>query len=354
MKKKGIVGLMNLGNTCYANTVVQCLMHTMPMTYFFMLNKHKESLNGEKQRLITLHWEQLLTVAWRKPETEAVSPKNFIKIIEIVSRQMKAENKVSSVFRAGQQHDCVEFLQFMLDCLHDSMVIPVGINISGTPRNRIDQLMIESYKQYQKHYESKYSVVVDMFSGQYFAQIVTRDNLGPAEHSETFDPFTILTLELPPAARRCTLYDCFDMLIRPEIITGWKGERCSTERLIEKKTFLWKLPNILVIHLKRFVNMYVKNMCQVQIPETIDLTNYCMGYDNEHAKYQLYAVANHIGTLHFGHYYADCKSLRNGWHRFDDHKVTSIQASDIRENYAYCLFYFRTPCDGTTPAAAKT
>ena len=346
MGKKGIVGFVNLGNTCYLNTTLQCLLHTMPLTYFFILDKHTEVLRKDRpQHVVTMQWAHVLGVAWKDERTEAISPKNFVRFISEVSGALKRQNKLTTEFRVGQQHDMVEFLQFMLDCFHESMETKIDVAICGEPQNRVDQLMIESYKHFRQHYASKYSVVIDMLSGQYFTQVVTRDSVGPAEHAESFDPFTVLTLELPKAAKRCTLYECFDLMVRPEIIKGWKGVRCAAPRVIEKKTFLWKLPSIFVIHLKRFVNMYVKNTCEVEVPEELDVSNYCMSYDNENARYRLYAVANHVGNLHFGHYYADCRSLRHGWHRFDDQRVSTIHASDLNRSHAYCLFYYRLPND---------
>ena len=346
MGKKGVVGLVNLGNTCYANTAAQCLMHTMPLTYFFMLGKHADAMCDGPHKQVTAHWVQLLNVAWRDADTFAVSPKNFVRTFSTVSRQLKERGALSTEFRVGEQHDMVEYLQFLLDCFHTALKTKIEVTVRGTPCNRLDQLMVDSYEQYRRHYEPEYSVVIDMFSGQYYTQICTRDVTGPAEHSESFDPFTVLTLELPKAAASCSLYRCFDMLVRPEMITGWKGERCDKARLVEKKTYLWRLPSILVIHLKRFVNQYVKNTCQVEIPERLDLTNYCMGYDNENARYRLYAVANHKGTLHYGHYYADCRTMHHDWFRFDDQSVTPIDVGDLRSNHAYCLFYYREPSGG--------
>ena len=46
---KGLSGLQNLGNTCFMNTSIQCLSHTLPLTYYFLKNNYLEYLNKNKK-----------------------------------------------------------------------------------------------------------------------------------------------------------------------------------------------------------------------------------------------------------------------------------------------------------------
>lgn len=339
----GLIGLVNLGNTCYMNTTIQCLVHTIPLTKLFMNNNYKKHLNDKsKNRIFALQWDNLVNHMWTPKEgISSLCPKNFVRLNELISKKMYQENKVSSAFIVGQQHDMAEYLQFVLDILHDSISCHVIMNSEGNIKTRLDKLMVDSYSNFCTHFQKDYSCIIDLFAGQYFTQIVTCDAIATSEHSESFDPFTILTACLPSGLKECTIYNCLDIMISDEIIDGWKGETSKTPRSIKKNLYLWKLPNILIIHLKRFANHFNKNNCKVQIEHELDLTKYCKGYDSTNAKYTLYAVGNHIGNLNFGHYFADCFIENVGWYRFDDTKVSMIKKEELNPNTAYMLFYVK-------------
>jgi len=162
-----------------------------------------------------------------------------------------------------------------------------------------------------------------------------------------------------------TLNQCFQSFSRPERLdmdNMWYCSRCKEHVQALKTMKLWRLPNILVIHLKRFEFKHAlrrdKLSTFVDFPLAgLDMTPHCAHVkstkdhsnfvqDNVPADYDLFAVINHYGRLGFGHYTAfamewDETGISEAWNAFDDSRVHQIKPSEIQSSAAYILFYRR-------------
>lgn len=84
---------------------------------------------------------------------------------------------------------------------------------------------------------------------------------------------------------------------------------CKKPQQATKKLDLWRLPEVLVVHLKRFsYSRYLKNKLEtfVDFPiNNLDLSTY-VAYGNSQStnRYVLYAISCHYGGLGGGHYTA--------------------------------------------------
>ena len=129
----------------------------------------------------------------------------------------------------------------------------------------------------------------------------------------------------------------------------WYCPHCSKFVRPTKKTDIWTCPEFLVLHLKRFItesSSSRKNDQLVRYPSEINLKNYIVGplVDGD-ARYRLYAVIQHHGTINSGHYTAICKSPNtnsNTWYSYNDSNVSMISESSVLSlQNAYLLFYER-------------
>ena len=121
----------------------------------------------------------------------------------------------------------------------------------------------------------------------------------------------------------------------------WLCPKCKKHQLADKKMEIYSISEIVIIHLKRFRNnRKIENLIEFPI-EGLDLTKY-LPNQNEKYVYDLFAVANHVGGLHGGHYYAYCKNCKdNEWYEFNDSHVSKIDKKKVCSDTAYVLFYCR-------------
>ena len=121
----------------------------------------------------------------------------------------------------------------------------------------------------------------------------------------------------------------------------WLCPKCKMNQLANKKIELYSISEIIIIHLKRFRNNK-KIETYIDFPiDNLDLTPY-LPNKNEKYIYDLFAVANHVGGLHGGHYFAYCKNyIENEWYEFNDSNVDKIDKNKIVTENAYVLFYSR-------------
>lgn len=146
------------------------------------------------------------------------------------------------------------------------------------------------------------------------------------------------------------LYKCLEAFLKEEPLGPddmWYCPRCKKPQQARKKLDLWRLPEILVIHLKRFsYSRFLKNKLEtvVDFPiEDLDFSNY-IAFKNSHLsnRYMLYAVSNHYGGMGAGHYTAHV--LHGGkWYEFDDDRVLPVSEDVVKSSAAYVLFYRRIP-----------
>ncbi|KAL8146755.1 ubiquitin carboxyl-terminal hydrolase 5 [Apium graveolens] len=153
-----------------------------------------------------------------------------------------------------------------------------------------------------------------------------------------------------------SLYTCLEAFLREEPLVPedmWYCPQCKERRQASKKLDLWRLPEVLVIHLKRFSysrSMKHKLETFVNFPiHDFDLTNYVANKRNSRQQlYELYALTNHYGGMGSGHYTAHIKiPEENRWYNFDDTHITAINEDEVRSGAAYVLFYRRVKTDTT-------
>lgn len=168
----------------------------------------------------------------------------------------------------------------------------------------------------------------------------------PKEHPDY--QTTIIQSQLK-SINSISLNDCFKDFTKPEKLeleNSWFCSNCKIHKEAIKTLNLWNLPEILIIHLKRFSQSIFnrsKLNTLIEFPiENLDLIDYIdtLSDKKENLKYDLFALSNHYGGLEAGHYTSFVKNFTDDfWYSFDDADVKKIEKNEIITNAAYVLFY---------------
>ncbi|KAI3723602.1 hypothetical protein L2E82_35331 [Cichorium intybus] len=146
-----------------------------------------------------------------------------------------------------------------------------------------------------------------------------------------------------------SLYKCLEAFLKEEPLGPedmWYCPGCKKHRQASKKLDLWRLPEILVIHLKRFsYSRFLKNKLETYVDfpiHDLDLSTF-VAFSNGRSthRYMLYAISNHYGSMGGGHYTAFIRHDGDRWYDFDDSHVSPIDEDRIKTCAAYVLFYRR-------------
>ena len=330
----GLSGLVNLGNTCYMNSAIQCLSHTEVLTDYFLRKKFVNDYNQKsKACILAKEWYRLVNALHE--ENCVVSPKSFYRTIVYQSE----ESGIS--FGFGNQNDVQEFLVFFIDSLHEALCKEVVITISGTIKNDTDKMALKAMTNWKDFFKNSYSKIIQLFYGQ----MVTRIFVNGIVKSTNYSPICFFTLYIPDNKPNPTIYDCFDNFTATEELTDdnkWKDDN-GIAYDAEKKIDIWDFPDIIIVSINRFNNRGKKRHDMVLYPiDNLDLSKYCIGYNKYKSTYDLYGICNHTGGTNSGHYFSYCKFKDGNWYEFNDSTVSNISNDKLVTSSAYCLFYKKT------------
>ncbi|CCX35442.1 Probable ubiquitin carboxyl-terminal hydrolase 16 [Taphrina deformans PYCC 5710] len=310
-------GLVNTGNTCFLNSVMQALMHIPGLVIY--LQSHQHSQDCRLNNCVFCKLEDHVKKAY---------PGNGSKRGSIFKPAYTQNIKqIGKQFRTGRQEDAHEFLLLLLDSLQQN-------SLQGQPKN-LDIRAKET------------TVVHRMFGGHLRQQITCNKCKAP---SNTYEATLVLSLDC-----LSTIEQGLSRLTAPENLTGrnrYRCEKCKSLQEARKQTTIYDAPDNLLLHIKRFqfASKSSKITKPVAFEEKLDLARF-MSPGRPSATYSLTGVVVHQGSgVSSGHYYAFGKGSNATWNEFNDDSVSQAGSARVLKQQAYMLFYTRED----RPANAKT
>lgn len=173
------------------------------------------------------------------------------------------------------------------------------------------------------------TLIIDWNEEAYEATFGSHNSLASWEHMEDIHDPELQRRRLirqKKARNGVALSDCLDEFHREEVLSendAWYCPRCKEHRRATKKFELWKLPDILVMHFKRFRSSRAfrdKIDCLIDFPLELDMSDrvVCPPEDGKSMEYELFAVDNHYGGLGGGHYTAFARNFTDGcWYEYN-------------------------------------
>ena len=189
-KPRGLVGLDNLGNTCFMASILQCLSNSAPLTQYFLTGLFSKELNRRSisKGQLAEQYSELLQGLWTGGSFTSVRPSRLKQVIGMIA----------SRFLGYEQQDAQEFLRFFLDGLHEDL----NRVIIKPPYQELKDIDGESLSDQARRWWSYYaarndSIAKDLFCGQLRSTVVCKKC---GKKSTAFDPFWDLSLPIPKSS----------------------------------------------------------------------------------------------------------------------------------------------------------
>ncbi|KAF9048837.1 cysteine proteinase [Panaeolus papilionaceus] len=330
---QGRRGLLNLGQTCFLNAVLQCLIHNPLLRNYFLSDKHNYK-QCKTENCTCCEMDKLFTEVYSE-DTGPYGP------ITLLATTWKASAELAGY----AQQDAHEFFISALNQIHQTSRGCTNVSCN--------------------------CIIHSTFAGQLQSDVKC-ERCGNI--TSTIDPMLDISLELKsrtgeaPSSEN-TLGACLRRFTQPEKLGSkeYSCAKCGKAHEASKRLSIRKLPPVLSFQFKRFEqktndkSSARKIDTPVRFPASINMAPYTSLFVRDTEKdsassvlsnlgsdwmyeYDLFAVINHEGQMNNGHY-TNFARFQDEWYRFDDDKVTHSSLGVCLSSVAYMCFYVKRHLD---------
>ena len=343
-----LIGLNNIGATCYMNASLQCFSNTKKLSEYFLNHFIKE-----QNKVMSNEYYEVLKNLWdRENNNKSYSPTSFKDVL----------SKENPLFAGIAANDSKDLINFLLERFHQELNTAKNENNNNDPNSNInpqdqsdEQLMLklflddmnekfdspisnlfygilETKSQCQGCNIIKFNFQVYSFLefplqqvNQFFFNKGTRPLVNPDGKNPDVD-----------------IYECFEYYEKVDLMTGDNQMFCNQCNKLCNSFYSTKLysgPTYLILNLNRGKGAVYE--CKVNFPEQLTIFNYLTNKEGI-TTYELYAVICHLGPSSMsGHFVAYCRNkIDNKWYLYNDALVSlCTKPKQYTDGMPYILFY---------------
>ena len=354
-----LIGLENIGATCYMNATLQCFCNIEKFVDYFKYNKHLIDIvrNDYYKKKLCSSFKLL---------TEKLWPDNFMQKRSTYYPPHDFKNNISSknpLFQGVAANDSKDLVNFLIMTLHEELNKAKNFNnmnvSSSFADQRNQQVMLNNF--IQNFQATNKSIISDLFYAvncniiqcslcnaqtfnyqTYFFIIFPLEEVRKFKLSNSFNQFNNFNNMINN--NEVNIYDCFEYDKKITYMSGENAMHCNyCQRTCNSSmcTLLTTGPEILILILNR--GKGIEFNVKINFVERLNLANYIQ-FSNTGVNYELIGVITHMGESSLsGHFIAICKSpISKTWFRYNDATVSPVgnfKSEVIDYAMPYLLFY---------------